>query len=171
MEYILFQNPKATKHLILGSTLLTSPRITDPLNKYFVSSKVFKENVYPPYVSGGGFIMSSLIAKKIFLVMQTIPVIPIDDAYLGICLKQLKILPQQHKGFKSWEKPWKSLYGKDSPNRICYLQSAMTVHHVDGTMLIEAWKLLLVLMNEPKKYAVVCSKRFEVVNNTLQRLN
>ena len=125
--------------------------------------------MYPPYVSGGGFIMSSLIAKKIFLVMQTIPVIPIDDAYLGICLKKLEIYPQQHKGFKSWEKPWKAFYVKRSPNRICYLQSMMTVHHVDGAVLIKAWKLLLALMNEPKKHAVICSKRFQVVNNTVRR--
>ena len=52
--------------MFVGSVLYPSPRIDEPRSKYYVSEKLWPEKYYPPYVSGGGFIMSYVMAVKIF---------------------------------------------------------------------------------------------------------
>ena len=52
--------------MFVGSVLYPSPRIDEPRSKYYVSEKLWPEKYYPPYVSGGGFIMSYVMAIKIF---------------------------------------------------------------------------------------------------------
>lgn len=52
IDYVVsFPNDKA-KDIFTGSVLYPSPRITDPKSKYYVSSNLWNEKYYPPYVSG-----------------------------------------------------------------------------------------------------------------------
>jgi hypothetical protein len=51
--------------MFVGSVLYPSPRITDARSKYYVSEKLWPEKYYPPYVSGGGFIMSAVMAARV----------------------------------------------------------------------------------------------------------
>lgn len=53
------------RDLFVGSVLYPSPRITEPRSKYYVSENLWPEKYYPPYVSGGGFIMSSVMAARV----------------------------------------------------------------------------------------------------------
>lgn len=66
IDYLVSLSSENGKNLFVGSVLYPSPRIKDPKSKYYVSSNLWPEKYYPPYVSGGGFLMSSVVAKKIF---------------------------------------------------------------------------------------------------------
>ena len=134
VDYLVSLSPENAKNLFVGSVLYPSPRITDPRSKYYVSTNLWSEKYYPPYVSGGGFLMSSLVSKKIFEVAKITPIFPIDDAFLGVCLKKLGIKPQDHKGFKSW--------GVSRPKDICIYREIMTSHGLSGDDLIIMWKKL-----------------------------
>lgn len=131
IDYLYSLPKEKSANLFAGSVLYPSPRITDPKSKYYVSSNLWKEKYYPPYVSGGGFVMSSLIAKKIFEVIKVTPIIPIDDAFMGVCLKKLGVKPQDHKGFKSW--------GVNRPKDICLYRDIMTLHKLNSEELRQRW--------------------------------
>ena len=99
--------------------------------------------------------MSSLVAKKIFEVTKVTPLIPIDDAFLGVCLKKLKLKPQNHKGFKSW--------GVNRPKDICIYREIMTLHKLNSEEMIEMWKKL----NEADLDFSDCAAAFKVVPGQL----
>ena len=134
VDYLLSLSPEQAKNLFAGSVLYPSPRITDPKSKYYVSTNLWNEKYYPPYVSGGGFVMSSLVSKKIFEVTKVTPIIPIDDAFLGVCLKKLGLKPQNHKGFKSW--------GVNRRKDVCIYQEIMTLHKLNSEEMVEMWRKL-----------------------------
>ena len=80
------------------------------MSKYFVPEKIWPaDKLYPPYVSGGGFAMTRNFALKLaevkdplansfvsqseltdpFKVKNDVPIIPIDDAYLGCLIEKV----------------------------------------------------------------------------------
>lgn len=54
------------KSLFVGSIMAGSPRVTDPQSRYYVPDEMYPKKIYPPYVSGGSFVMSSQVANKLF---------------------------------------------------------------------------------------------------------
>ena len=73
VDYLTSLTPETAVEMMTGSVLYPSPRITNP--KYYVPASLYAEKYYPPYVSGGGFVMSSLVAKRMLEVgkIQTMP--------------------------------------------------------------------------------------------------
>jgi hypothetical protein len=55
-------------------------------------------------VSGGGFIMNSIAMLKVQEMIKITPIIPIDDAFIGICLRRAGLENNiiKHEKFKSW---------------------------------------------------------------------
>ena len=82
--------------------------------------------------------MSSLVAKKILHVMENLTLIPIDDAFLGICLELLHIKPTHHNGFKSWG--FKTKY---NISQVCAYKDLMTLHKLTDEALENAWQFLI----------------------------
>ena len=117
--------------LFMGSVLDGSPRILDPTWKYYVSYNLYPEKIYPPYVSGGGFVMSNKMAVRLFQASLKERMIPIDDAFLGILLKHINVRPQNHRTFKSW--------GMKITN-VCRLAKIFTYHKVLPPMMLKFWK-------------------------------
>ena len=152
LKYIEGQSLENQMGLFTGSVLYPSPRITDPRSKYYVSSNLWSEKYYPPYVSGGGFIMSSFIANQIFEVMKVLPIIPIDDAFVGICLEKMGVKPINHKGFKSWGL-------RRGSKDVCVFRDIMTLHKMDPDEMGRSWLLLLESFISPPKQ---CSKFFSL---------
>ena len=97
--------------------------------------------------------------------MQTTPIIPIDDAFLGICLEKLKVKPINHKGFKSWGMKTKKVKNADFPKRPCYLRDVMVVHKIFEKKLYEAWKILQQVRNQTSMIDKQCSRKFQVYRN------
>ena len=97
--------------------------------------------------------MSSLVGRKIFRIVKQIPLIPIDDAFMGICLKTLRLKPLNHNGFKNWG----AKYMAKLINLNCTLQDVMVWHKFSSTSLISTWKT--VPMVQPYFYKL-CSSVF-----------
>jgi len=171
IEFISSRSPQANKHLVAGSLVPGGLRMNDPRSKYYVPKKWYNEKHYPPYVSGAGFVMSSLVAKKIFLVMQTMPHIPVDDAYLGICLRKIKVKPIRHDGFHSWGIRRIKAKNVTSPLQICFLQNVMTIHQMFKEALLEAWRVLQQSRNQIDLFETNCSSKFQLNDGKLIRIN
>ena len=50
--------------------------------------KLWPEDTYPRYVSGGGFLMNAKAMVRVQDMIKITPMIPIDDAFIGICMRR-----------------------------------------------------------------------------------
>uniref|UniRef100_A0A3Q0RK69 Hexosyltransferase n=1 Tax=Amphilophus citrinellus TaxID=61819 RepID=A0A3Q0RK69_AMPCI len=101
VEYLQhFKNNVGQKHLFTGYLLENTGPIRSPYSKYYVPVQVQESDSYPPYCSGGGFLLSGYTALIIYTVSHSIPLHPIDDAYFGLCLAEARLQPESHAGVK-----------------------------------------------------------------------
>ncbi|KAM9312047.1 beta-1,3-galactosyltransferase 1-like [Gastrophryne carolinensis] len=108
---------------------------TQPLRnnayKWYVPKEVYPNDTYPPYCSGPGYLFSSDMAKKIYTISQVIRVIPMEDAFTGICLYELKI---------PLTKPPTGLFnGHRIEYDRCRFHKLITVHHYKKAELQKIW--------------------------------
>ena len=139
---------------LYGSRLVNSPRIKNPKSKYYVSSNLWPEDYYPKYVSGGGFIMTrraadgiysgkklirhlASITKLNFSVLNSTPMIPIDDAYVGICMLHAGYTNYIYNDgrFRSW--------GIKKRFDVCEISKAITIHRYSPSELRSIWPSFL----------------------------
>ncbi|NXQ82656.1 B3GT1 galactosyltransferase, partial [Nyctibius grandis] len=59
--------------------------------KWYVPREVYPNATYPPYCGGPGYVLSGNLATKIYAVAQTLPVINMEDSFVGICLHALGV--------------------------------------------------------------------------------
>ncbi|NWX25060.1 B3GT1 galactosyltransferase, partial [Aegotheles bennettii] len=60
-------------------------------SKWFVPHQVYPNATYPPYCGGPGYVLSADLATKIYSVAQTLPLINMEDSFVGICLRALGV--------------------------------------------------------------------------------
>ncbi|XP_060912255.1 acetylgalactosaminyl-O-glycosyl-glycoprotein beta-1,3-N-acetylglucosaminyltransferase-like [Labrus mixtus] len=89
-----------SKHLFTGCLVRGMPPIRDSWSKYFVPVQLYKLDSYLPYCSGGGFLLSGYTALVIYNMSKSIALLPIDDAYMGLCLAKAGLSPDMHLGVK-----------------------------------------------------------------------
>ena len=102
VEYL--QNLKdnnGNKHLFTGRLRQDTGPIRSPRSKYFIPVQVYKSESYPPYCGGGGYLLSGYTASVIYSMSQSVDIIPIDDAYMAMCLAKAGLGPVSHKGVKT----------------------------------------------------------------------
>ncbi|XP_026102136.1 UDP-GlcNAc:betaGal beta-1,3-N-acetylglucosaminyltransferase 7-like [Carassius auratus] len=127
------------ENLIVGDTILEAKPIRNRQSKYFIPKELYDDR-YPPYLGGGGFLMSSLVARKLFVVSESVELYPIDDVFLGMCLQKLKIVPELHLAFRTFG----IIKRKVTPlNREpCFFRSLIVVHKLDPQELLQMWRLV-----------------------------
>ncbi|NXT26074.1 B3GT2 galactosyltransferase, partial [Syrrhaptes paradoxus] len=59
--------------------------------KWYVPPEVYPNATYPPYCGGPAYVFSADLAVKIYAVAQTLPVINMEDSFVGICLHALGV--------------------------------------------------------------------------------
>ncbi len=138
VEYLQGQTGNdGSKHLFIGNLVLNTGPSRYPSNKYFVPVQVLESDRYPPYCSGGGFLLSGFTAKTIFNMSRSIDLLPIDDVYMGMCLEKAGLKPTSHLGVKAdgLHIPAKNL-DKFHP---CYYREMILVHKFLPHMIFVMW--------------------------------
>ncbi|TUD19544.1 N-acetyllactosaminide beta-1,3-N-acetylglucosaminyltransferase 3 [Bagarius yarrelli] len=87
-----------SKHMFTGHMLRNSVPIRDNNTKYYIPEQIEPNNLYPPYCSGGGYILSRFTAMTIFHMSLSVTLMPIDDVYMCMCLEKAGLIPSTHKG-------------------------------------------------------------------------
>ncbi|NXN17247.1 B3GT1 galactosyltransferase, partial [Indicator maculatus] len=59
--------------------------------KWFVPREVYPNDTYPPYCGGPGYVLSADLAPRIWGVAQRLPLINMEDAFVGVCLRELGV--------------------------------------------------------------------------------
>lgn len=122
--------------LFIGDVISNAGPHRDRKLKYFIPESVFVGQ-YPPYAGGGGFLYAGEMALRLYNISGHVALYPIDDVYTGMCLKKLGLVPDKHKGFKTFGIEEKF---RNSP---CIYKSLMLVHSRTPQEMIQIWAWLM----------------------------
>lgn len=78
---------------ITGSVIWDGKPRRDVHSKWHVSEDLYPEDSFPPYVSGAGYVFSADLAAKISWASRFVRMIPLEDVYVGLCLRVLGVRP------------------------------------------------------------------------------
>jgi hypothetical protein len=92
----------AKRDLYAGYRFDTSP-FRNRLHKHFVSLSVYPFSAYPPYISAGAVVLSSVTARKMLYASHFVRYFPYDDIYAGIIAHLLGIEPTHDERFRFWQ--------------------------------------------------------------------
>ncbi|NXL86751.1 B3GT5 galactosyltransferase, partial [Alectura lathami] len=59
--------------------------------KWYVPREVYPNDTYPPYCGGPAYVLSADLAAKVYAVAQTLPLVNMEDSFVGICLHALGV--------------------------------------------------------------------------------
>lgn len=119
----------------IGDIISNASPHRDQALKYFIPESVFVGR-YPPYAGGGGYLLSGVVARRLYNVSRQVPLFPIDDVYTGMCLEKLGIVPGTHSGFKTFG--IEERYRKNP----CTYRSLMLVHSLTPQEMLRTWPWL-----------------------------
>lgn len=110
-------------HLLMGNLICNAIPIKDPYNKWFVPQYMFRGKTYPNYLSGTGYLMDRLTARKLFHSSFNIPIFHLEDIYItGILATKARIKPEDNIYFS---------YVKRKMSKICLFDQTITSHRVN----------------------------------------
>ncbi|XP_051524348.1 N-acetyllactosaminide beta-1,3-N-acetylglucosaminyltransferase 3-like [Myxocyprinus asiaticus] len=89
-----------SKHLYVGQVMENTRPFRHSSSKYYVPVQVYQSDIYPPYCTGGGFLLSGFTARTIYSMNYNVTLSPIDDAYIGMCLEKAGLKPMSHIGVR-----------------------------------------------------------------------
>lgn len=91
-------NKDKEPRIMAGKLLPRSIPFRDNGSKWFVSWEDYPFDRYPPYLAGGGVLMSWDVTRAFAAAFPYVKTISIDDSYLGVIAKKLNIAPRNHAG-------------------------------------------------------------------------
>ncbi|KAL2092309.1 hypothetical protein ACEWY4_012107 [Coilia grayii] len=83
----------AKTNFITGSVINDGAPRRNEQSKWYLSEDVYPDSTFPPYLSGAGYVFSIDLAAKISLASRYVRPIPMEDVYVGLCLKTLGVRP------------------------------------------------------------------------------
>nr|XP_057940930.1 UDP-GlcNAc:betaGal beta-1,3-N-acetylglucosaminyltransferase 7, like [Doryrhamphus excisus] len=125
--------------LFVGDTISKAIPIRNRQSKYYIPRELY-DKPYPPYVGGGGFLMSSHLARKLFVVSENLELYPIDDVFLGMCLQRLHLSPEMHSGFRTFGITRRRVSPMNSEP--CFYKNLVVVHKLSAQELVKMWRLV-----------------------------
>ncbi|XP_069623216.1 beta-1,3-galactosyltransferase 1-like [Ranitomeya imitator] len=128
---VLYPNLPVRANYFTGDLVTNTGPLRSKAYKWYVPKEIYPNNTYPPYCSGPGYLFSADMAKKIYDVAQEITVIPMEDAFMGICLHELHIPPSKP--------PRGAFNGFKLHYDHCKFRKVVTVHHYHGQELRNIW--------------------------------
>lgn len=148
-----FLEGNQAKNLFVGDVMVKAQPIRRKENKYYIPLALYNKTHYPPYAGGGGFLMDGNLARRLYLVADTLELYPIDDVFLGMCLEVLQVTPIKHNAFKTFG----LVTNKSSKlNREpCFFKSMIVVHKLLPSDLMHMWHMV--------NSDLVCSQKVEIL--------
>lgn len=125
--------------LFVGDTISKAIPIRNRQSKYYIPKELY-DKPYPPYVGGGGFLMSAQLARRLFVVSEDLELYPIDDVFLGMCLQKLHLAPEMHPGFRTFGITKRRVSPMNSEP--CFYKNLIVVHKLSAQELLRMWSVV-----------------------------
>ncbi|XP_037335532.2 N-acetyllactosaminide beta-1,3-N-acetylglucosaminyltransferase 2 [Pungitius pungitius] len=133
LSYLQSLEPSKASRLYAGQVIINANPLRDPKIKYYVPLS-FYDGPYPPYASGGGFIISGALMQGLYSASSIIPFFPMDDVYAGMCFKALGVSPETHQDFKTFD-----IKDQDREN-LCVIKNLILIHRRSPQQIKKLWK-------------------------------
>ncbi|XP_026178663.1 N-acetyllactosaminide beta-1,3-N-acetylglucosaminyltransferase 3-like [Mastacembelus armatus] len=127
-----------SQHLYSGHVIQNEGPVRTPGSKYFIPVQVQESDLYTPYCGGGGFLLSGYSALVLYNMSKTIPLHPIDDVYMGMCLLKAGLGPVSHMGVKTKGMPPVPSKNRDEFDP-CYYKDILLVHRFLPIQMYLMW--------------------------------
>ncbi|XP_051865399.1 LOW QUALITY PROTEIN: beta-1,3-galactosyltransferase 5-like [Pristis pectinata] len=121
------------KNLLTGIIMKGFRPIRKKSSKWYVSKDEYPRDKYPPYCSGTGYVLSTDLACRVWEVSEKVAKIKIEDAYVGLCLEDLKVEPMKIHSQQVF-------YGYKVPFSICTYRQLITSHWVRDHEKLLFWR-------------------------------
>lgn len=123
--------PSPRENFATGYTYRNTRPIRSRAYKWYVPHEVYPDATYPPYCAGPGYVLSGDLAGKIYRVAQTLPLVNMEDSFVGICLRALgvAVTPSPHGAFNMHRVPYKK----------CRFSRLVMAHSYRPRELLELW--------------------------------
>lgn len=158
LELIGFKvEERKESELFVGDTISKAIPIRNRQSKYYIPKELY-DKPYPPYVGGGGFLMSSPLARRLFVVSEDLELYPIDDVFLGMCLQKLHLAPELHPGFRTFGITKRRVSPMN--NEPCFYKNLIVVHKLSAQELLRMWS---VVHNDE----LICAQKTSVYDHQL----
>ncbi|XP_043975412.1 N-acetyllactosaminide beta-1,3-N-acetylglucosaminyltransferase 2 [Gambusia affinis] len=133
IQYLESLDSSQGSHLYVGQVLGLASPIRDPRSKYYIPP-TFYSGSYPEYTGGGGFVISGELMQSLSFVSKLFPLFPIDDVYMGLCMKALGITPKKHDGFQTFD------VKKQDRGNVCVHKQHLLIHQRSPRETEVMWK-------------------------------
>ncbi|XP_072314670.1 N-acetyllactosaminide beta-1,3-N-acetylglucosaminyltransferase 2 [Eucyclogobius newberryi] len=133
LSYLQSLEPSKSAQLFVGHLISTAAPLRDTKSKYYIPLS-FYDGPYPPYIGGGGFLISGSLLQRLHSISHVIPFYPIDDVYIGMCLNALGIAPVAHSGFHTFD------VSEQDRENLCVHKGLILIHKRSPTELKKLWK-------------------------------
>ncbi len=94
-----------------GFLLENTKPVRDPDSfywKFLVPESIYPHSTYPPYLTGGGYLMSSYLVMQLLSVSDYVPYMTFEDVYIGMLMKTIGVRPQNIRGYTVLRITWGS---------------------------------------------------------------
>ncbi|XP_069804725.1 UDP-GlcNAc:betaGal beta-1,3-N-acetylglucosaminyltransferase 7-like isoform X2 [Dendropsophus ebraccatus] len=105
----------------------------DRWGKYAVPLSIYPHKYYPPFVSGGGFLIPGELVPSLHWSASIIPVFPLDDVFIGFLALATKVQFHHDSRFFSF-----GLKNDD----VCKYLDVLVVHGLTPQRMLEVWEAL-----------------------------
>ncbi|XP_053164897.1 beta-1,3-galactosyltransferase 5-like [Hemicordylus capensis] len=133
VELLLKRN--RTTRLFTGALKMHGYPIRDPGSKWFVSKEEYPGNYYPPFCSGTGYVFSTDVANEVYTVSKKVPFFKLEDVFIGLCLAELKIKPEELHSEPTFFSDWVEF-------SICRYKKIITSHYITPKEMLIYWNIL-----------------------------
>ena len=124
------------RNQIIGHCFIpASPPLRDPSNPYHVTYKEYPFNFYPHYCSGSGYVMHQHTLAKIYKTMPNVPLLAMEDVFVGISAFHASISLVHSNGFWAFRIA-EGLYEK-TLQRFCY--HIVLLHYITPEEGFQIW--------------------------------
>ncbi|XP_056615577.1 beta-1,3-galactosyltransferase 1-like [Triplophysa dalaica] len=121
------------RNYMTGLVWYQSSVIRDPSNKFYLPHDVFAKDTYPPYPLGMCYIFSTDLPEKFLQESKELEPIYIEDAYLGLCLERLGIVPTKPPNIDQFVVKPPQQYNR------CYFSGLIAVMTESTDQLVTYW--------------------------------
>lgn len=125
------------RSFITGSVITDGVPRRNISSKWYVSEQQYSEGTFPWYVSGAGYVFSADLAARISWASTHVPMISLEDVYVGLCLRVLGVRPVYSRSLI----PYRNLFEiRHLHYDRCTFADLILVNRFKPSELVDIWR-------------------------------